>query len=102
MSIFQCNHLDFADELRNVRFALSTDGMNPFAERSNKHSTWPMILTIYNLSPWLMQKQKYILLTFLIYGPTQLGVEMDVFLEPLIHDMKNIVGNMCSNVGRVS
>jgi hypothetical protein len=33
---------------------LSTEGMNPFAKWSSKHSTWPMILTIYNLPPWLM------------------------------------------------
>jgi hypothetical protein len=51
---FNDNHRDFADELRNVRFTLSTDGLNPFAERSSKHSTWPVILTIYNLHPWLM------------------------------------------------
>jgi hypothetical protein len=62
--------------------------MNPFAEGSSKHSTWPVILTIYNLPPWLMQKQKYILLTILIFGPTQRGVDMDVFLEPLMEDMK--------------
>jgi hypothetical protein len=85
---FNDNHRDFADEPRNVRFALSTDGMNPFAERSSKHSTWPVILTIYNLPPWLMQKRKYILLTILISGPTQPGVDMDVFLEPLMEDMK--------------
>jgi hypothetical protein len=59
-----------------------------FAERSSKHNTWPVILTIYNLPPCLMQKQKYILLTILISGPTQPGVDMDVFLEPLMEDMK--------------
>jgi hypothetical protein len=85
---FNDNHRDFADEPRNVRFTLSTDGMNPFAKRSSKHSTWPVILTIYNLPPWLMQKRKYILLTILISGPTQHGVDMDVFLEPLMEDMK--------------
>jgi hypothetical protein len=46
---FNDDHREFADEPRNVRFALSTDGMNPFAKRS----TWPVILTIYNLPPWL-------------------------------------------------
>jgi len=85
---FNVNHKDFANEPRNVRFALSTDGMNPFAERSTKHSTWLMILTIYNLPPWLMQKQKYLLLTILTSGPTQPGVDMYVFLEPLMQDMK--------------
>jgi hypothetical protein len=73
---------------KNVRFTLSTDGMKPFAERSSKHRTWPVILTIYNLPPWLMQKRKYILLTILISRPTQPGVDMDVFLEPLMEDMK--------------
>jgi hypothetical protein len=85
---FNDNHRDFADEPRNVRFTLSTDGMNPFAERSSKHSTWPVILTIYNLPPWWIQKQKYILLTILISGLTQPEVDMDVFLEPLMEDMK--------------
>jgi hypothetical protein len=35
-----------------------------------------------------MQKRKYLLLTILISGPTQPGVDMDVFLEPLMEDMK--------------
>jgi hypothetical protein len=64
--------------------------MNPFAERNSKHNTWPVILTIYNLPPWLCQKQKYLLLTILISGPTQLGVDMDVFLEPLMEDIKKL------------
>jgi hypothetical protein len=48
---FNENHKDFANEPKNVRFTLSTNGMNSFAERSSKHSTWLVILTI-----WLMQK----------------------------------------------
>ena len=47
-----------------------------------------VILTIYNLSLWLMQKRKYLLLTILISGPVQPGVDMDVFLEPLMEEMK--------------
>jgi len=85
---FNENHQDFTSEPRNVRFALSTDGMNPFVERSSKHSTWPVILTIYNLPPWLMQKRKYLLLTILISRSVQPGVNIDVFLEPLMEEMK--------------
>ena len=51
---FNDNYRDFASEPSNVRFALCTDGMNPFGERSSKHNTWPVILTIYNLPLWLM------------------------------------------------
>ena len=37
----------------DVRFALSTDGMNLFGERTSTHSIWQVILTMYNLPTWL-------------------------------------------------
>jgi hypothetical protein len=81
---------NFASDPRNVRFALSTYGMNPFGELSSTHSTWPMIMSIYNLPPWLCHKRKYLLLTILIQGPRQPGIEIDVFLEPLLEDMEKL------------
>ena len=42
-------YLEFGNDPRNVWFALSTDGMNPFGERSSTHITWPVMLTMYNL-----------------------------------------------------
>ena len=64
--------------------------MNPFGETSSTHSTGPVILTIYNLPSLLCQKRKYLLLTILISGSTQPGVDMDVFLEPLMQDMQTL------------
>jgi hypothetical protein len=81
---------EFGGEARNVRFSLSTDGMNPFGEISSSHSTWPVILTIYNLPPWLCQKRRYLMLTLLISGPRQPGNDIDVFLEPLMEDMQKL------------
>jgi hypothetical protein len=46
-------YLEFGKDPRNVRFALSTDGMNPFGDRISTHSTWPVILMMYNLPTWL-------------------------------------------------
>ena len=46
---------EFGKEPRHVRFALSTDGMNPFSELSSSHNTWPGVLTMYNLPPHLCQ-----------------------------------------------
>ncbi|KAL6650643.1 hypothetical protein ACP70R_009568 [Stipagrostis hirtigluma subsp. patula] len=43
----------FSADVRNLRFALSTDGMNPFGDRSTSHSTWPVVMSIYNLPGWL-------------------------------------------------
>jgi hypothetical protein len=80
--------LEFGEEARNVRFALSTDGMNRFGDLSNSHSTWLVILTIYNLPPSICQKRRYLLLTMLIFRPRQPDNDIDVFLEPLMEDMK--------------
>ncbi|KAK1615819.1 hypothetical protein QYE76_021336 [Lolium multiflorum] len=57
---------DFAADARNIRFGLSTDGMNPFGEQSSSHSTWPVTLCIYNLPPWLCMKRKFIMMPVLI------------------------------------
>ncbi|KAK1607915.1 hypothetical protein QYE76_031588 [Lolium multiflorum] len=59
---------DFAADARNIRFGLSTDGMNPFGEQSSSHSTWPVTLCIYNLPPWLCMKRKFIMMPVLIQG----------------------------------
>ena len=73
---FDEKHKEFSDDPRNVRFDLSTNGMNPFNERTNDHSIWPVILTMYNIPPWLYQKRKYLLLTILILGQKQVGIDM--------------------------
>jgi hypothetical protein len=36
---FDLQHLNFAAKSRNIRFALSTDGMNPFGENGIVNST---------------------------------------------------------------
>ena len=77
----------FANDVRNIRFGLSTDGMNPFDEQSSGHSTYPVILCIYNLPPWLGMKRKFIMMPVLIPGPKQPGNDIDVYLKPLIEDL---------------
>jgi hypothetical protein len=74
-------------ESRNIRFALSTNGMNPFSENRTVHSTWPVILVMYNIPTWLCHKRKYLMLSILIQGPKQADIDIDVFLEPLMEDM---------------
>jgi hypothetical protein len=85
---FDSKHKEFRDEKRNIWFALNTNGMNPFGGRSSPHSTWPVLMTIYNLPPWLCHKRNFLLLTILIQGPKQPGIDIDVFLEPLMEEME--------------
>ena len=64
----------FAEEPRNVRLGLATDGFNPFGNISTSHSTWPVILIPYNLPQ----------------GPSSPGNELDVYLQPLIAELKEL------------
>jgi hypothetical protein len=85
--IFDLQYKAFGSESTNIRFALSTDGMNPFGENRTVHNTWPVILAMYNLPTWLCHKRKCLMLSILIQGPKQTGIDIDVFLKPLMEDM---------------
>jgi hypothetical protein len=78
---------DFTDDIRNLRFILSTDGFNPFGDQSSSHSTWPVTLCIYNLPSWLCMKQKFIMMPMLIQGPKQPSNDIDVYLRPLVEEL---------------
>ncbi|XP_024198467.1 uncharacterized protein LOC112201787 [Rosa chinensis] len=79
---------EFGNEPRNLRLALSSDGFNPHSSLSSRYSCWPVILITYNLPSWLCMKRKYMMLTLLISGPKQPGNDIDVYLQPLIDDLK--------------
>jgi hypothetical protein len=66
---------------------MSIDGMNPFMKNS-AHSTWPIVLMILNIPPWLCNKRKYIMMSGLISGPQQLGNDIDTYFRPLVEDLK--------------
>nr|BAV56711.1 transposase [Ipomoea nil] len=79
---------DFANEPRNLRLALSADGINPHSVMSSTYSCWPVIMITYNLPPWMCMKRKFMMLSLLISGPKQPGNDIDVYLAPLIDDLK--------------
>ncbi|XP_052724058.1 uncharacterized protein LOC128193906 [Vigna angularis] len=79
---------NFCEDSRNIRFGLATDGMNPYGNLSSKHSSWPVMLVIYNLPPWLCMKRKYVMLSLMISGPRQPRNDIDVYLAPLVEDLK--------------
>jgi hypothetical protein len=68
---------------------MNTDVMNPFMNTST-HSTWPIVLTILILPPWLCNKQKYIMMLGLIPGPQQPGNDIDTYFMPLVEDLKEL------------
>ncbi|XP_059635253.1 uncharacterized protein LOC132277409 [Cornus florida] len=80
----------FASDSRNLRLGLSTDGFNPFGDLSSAYSCWPVTLVVYNLSPLELMSKENMMLTLLIPGPRQPGNDIDVYLEPLIDDLKEL------------
>lgn len=79
---------DFGKEKRNMRFALSLDGVNPFKLSNTNWSTWPILLLCYNFEPWFVTKKFFISMCILISGkhsPT--SKNMDVFLRPLMREL---------------
>ncbi|GLU11621.1 hypothetical protein SLE2022_283550 [Rubroshorea leprosula] len=83
-------HPEFSADPRNVRLGLASDGFNPFGMMTVSHSTWPVILIPYNLPPWLCMKQPNFILTLLISGPKSPGNKIDVYLQPLIEELKEL------------
>ncbi|XP_071687145.1 uncharacterized protein [Rutidosis leptorrhynchoides] len=79
---------DFAREPRNVRLGLAADGFNTFGNMNNPYSMWPVILTTYNTPPWICMKESSLMLTLLIPGPKSPGKDIDVYLRPLVDELK--------------
>lgn len=80
----------FSSDARNVRLGLSSDGFNPYGIMNVSYSCWPVILIPYNLPPWLCLKQPYWLMSMIIPGKMSPGNNIDVHLQPLIDELKDL------------
>ena len=87
---FDSRYIEFSPEPHNVRLGLSTDGFNPYGNMSSTHSIWPIILIPYNLPPWMCMKMSSFMLSLLIPGPTSLGNDIDVYLQLLVEELKEL------------
>ncbi|KAL0438870.1 UNVERIFIED_CONTAM: hypothetical protein Slati_2370000 [Sesamum latifolium] len=87
---FHRTYPDFAVEPRNVRLGLRTDRFAPYKKYGRMYSCWPIILTPYNLPPGMRMSFKYVFLTMVIPGPSNLKHLIDVYLESLIEELQNL------------
>ncbi|XP_021603880.1 uncharacterized protein LOC110608905 [Manihot esculenta] len=90
---FDNNWPHFSAEKRNVRLGLCTDGFQPFGQSGQQYSSWPVILTPYNLPQWLCMKDEYMFLTILVLGPRNPKDKLDVYLQPLVTELKDLWEN---------
>ncbi|XP_071714474.1 uncharacterized protein [Rutidosis leptorrhynchoides] len=82
---FDHQNREFSKEPRNVRLGLASDGFNPFRNMSVSYSTWPV--------PWLCMKKPFLFLTLLIPSPSAPGNNIDVYMQPLIDELKELWDN---------
>ncbi|XP_066358279.1 uncharacterized protein [Miscanthus floridulus] len=80
----------FAKEARSIRLGLVSDGFNPFGMQNVTYTTWPVILIPYNLPPWLFEKQPSWIMSMLIPSPKSPRMNIDVYLKPLIDELKDL------------
>ncbi|XP_057746718.1 uncharacterized protein LOC130965987 [Arachis stenosperma] len=87
---FDAKYPCFSNDPRNVCLALASDGFNSFGNMSTKYSIWPVILIPYNLPLWLCMKQTSFILSMIIPGPKIPGNDIDIYLEPLVDELKQL------------
>ncbi|XP_048496335.2 uncharacterized protein LOC125495610 [Beta vulgaris subsp. vulgaris] len=87
---FDENHRSFSADCRNVRLGLASDGFNPFGGLRSDYSIWPVVVVVYNLPPRMCMKQPYTILSLLIPGKSGPGNNLDVYLQPLIKELKDL------------
>jgi hypothetical protein len=88
---FDAMHPDFAEDPRNVRLGLCSDGFTPYIQASaTPYSCWPVIVTPYNLPPEMCMTKPYMFLSCIIPGPSNPTDGIDVYLQPLIDDLKRL------------
>nr|XP_033514427.1 uncharacterized protein LOC117279086 [Nicotiana tomentosiformis] len=83
-------HQSFDVEPHNIRLGLAIDGFQPFENSKTPYSIWPVVLIPYNLPPWLCMKKENFILSMLIPGPESPGDAIDVYLQPLIEELKEL------------
>ena len=81
---------DFAEDARNIRLGLATDGFNPYNNASTNYNMWPVFVIPYNFAPWGCMEQSNFMMSLLIPGPESPGKDFDVFLQPLIEELQSL------------
>ncbi|KAL2251843.1 UNVERIFIED_CONTAM: hypothetical protein Sindi_2306600 [Sesamum indicum] len=84
---FDLTYLDFPEGPRNVRLGLCIDDFAPHDQYGGTYSSWPVIITPYNLPPGMCLSSQYVFLTMVIPGPSNLTRLIDVYLESLIEEL---------------
>ena len=89
---FDFRNRDFAEETRNIRLGLTSDGFNPFRSLNVHYSTWPAVLIPYNFPPLDVYEAR-IFFSFVIDSwPNNAREQSGCILRALDRGVKIVVG----------
>ncbi|CAJ2657167.1 unnamed protein product [Trifolium pratense] len=76
---------------KNYERRKMSDGFTPYTQVSaTPYSCWPVLVTPYNLPPDMCMSKPYMFLAAVIPGPSSPTVGIDIYLQPLIDDLKRL------------
>jgi hypothetical protein len=84
---FDNQHPQKAEDARNVRVALATDGFNPYGMMAAPYTCWPVFVIPLNLPLGVMFEPKNVFLSLII--PEHPGNNMGVFMQPLWDELQH-------------
>jgi len=87
---FDTNYHEFVAEPRNVRLDLCVDGFNPYTLSSKSYSIWLVVVTPYNLLPEMYMTTPFMFLTCVIPGPKNPKSKIDLYLQSLVDELKEL------------
>jgi hypothetical protein len=79
---------EFARDPRSVRLGLSMDIFTPYTNNSTSYSCWSVFMMPYNLPPNKCMKEGVLFLALIVPGPKELVTKINVFMQPLIEELK--------------
>lgn len=78
----------FKDDPRHVRLGLAGDGISPHTG-GKPTSIWPIVLTNYNIPPWLSTKKGHLMLSLIIPGPKKVQC-IDTYLALIVEELQTL------------
>jgi hypothetical protein len=81
---------EFAQDARNFRIGLVTDGFTLFGDNAASYSCWPVFAVPYNLPPSLCMKYKFMFLCLIVRSPEHPRPKLNMMLRPLIDELKEL------------
>jgi hypothetical protein len=81
---------EFARDLRSVHLGLSMDGLQQYSFDNTAYSCWSIFMMPYNLPPNKCLKEGFIFFALVISGPKEPKKQMNIFLCPLMEELKEL------------